>query len=242
MKEYTVNAEIRLDKARSVEFEKSFKISFQSPGIKTAKISPISGERMTVEYVIFAEDDQGAESRATLHSNFLADRIAFHLNIPIRGVSITGMSYQETNGSKSVISMRDIMFAVDSLGIKLKLSEGRITKLKEFLERQLQKKTEEYLIMYRIAVSEKSTAMRYFLLYSLMEKILGGQNDVDSWIKAQNLNVRMKKDPRNNTLETIYTYLRNCIHARTIEFPYKEISRYVHKLQDLASKAIEQKI
>lgn len=242
MKEYTVNAEIRLDKARSVEFEKSFKISFQSQGIKSAKISSISWEKMTVKSVIFAEDDQEAEARATLHSNFLANRIAFHLNIPIRGLSITGMSCQETNGSKSVISMRDIMFAVDSLGIKLKLSEGKITKLNEFLERQLQEKTEEYLTMYRIAVSEKSIAMRYFLLYSLMEKILGGQNGVESWIRAQELNVRMEKDPRNNTPETIYTYLRNHIHARTIEFPYKEISRYVHKLQDLARKAVEQKI
>jgi len=242
MKEYTVNAEIRLDKARSVEFEKSRKISFQSQGIKSANISSISGEKMTVEYVIFAEDNQEAESRATLHSNFLADRIAFHLSIPIRGVSITGMSCQETNGSKSVISMRDIMFAVDSLGNKLKLSEGRITKLNEFLERKLQERTEEYLTMYRQAVSEKSIALRYFLLYSLLEKILRGTNNIESWIKAQELNVRMEKDPRNNTSETIYTYLRNHIHPRTVEFPYKEISRHVHKLQDLASKAIEQKI
>lgn len=171
MKKYTVNAEIRLDKARSVEFQKSFKISFQSQGIKSAKISSISGEKMTVKYVIFAEDDQEAESRATLHSNFLANRIAFHLNIPIRGLSITGMSCQETNGSKSVISMKNIMVVVDSLGIKVKLRERRITKLSEFLERQLQEKTEEYLTMYRQAVSEKSIALRYFVIFAFRENL-----------------------------------------------------------------------
>lgn len=79
------------------------------------------------------------------------------------------------------------------------------------------------------------------MLYLLLEKILG-KNNVESWIKDQELNVRMEKNPRNNRPETIYTYLRNHIHARTIEFPYKEISRHVNKLQDLVSKAIEQKI
>ena len=97
MKEYQLSGEIILDKNRSIELDRAFTISSYSDEIRNINVKS-STDKILVEYIILSDSDQEAESIASLHLNFLANRISFQHNIPIKNTEITGVSYQELNG------------------------------------------------------------------------------------------------------------------------------------------------
>ena len=129
-----------------------------------------------------------------------------------------------------------------NLSVKKSLSETLINQLKEFLAKPLNLQTEEYLIMYRQALSKESIVSRFLLLYKILEKIIGKCKEIDKWIENVEPSVVKVKD-RNRNDVTIYTHLRhNIAHPKQAELPYKEISNNVHRLTDLTRKAIEEKL
>ena len=172
MKEYQVSGEIILDKTRSIELDRAFTISSYGDEIRKINIKS-STDKILVEYIILSDSDQEAESIASLHLNFLANRISFQHNIPIKNTGITGVSYQELNGPNKALTVIGFLGFKTSLSSKKTLSGESINRLKEFLEEPLTPQIEEYLIMYRQALSEKSIGLRFLLLYRTLEKIIG---------------------------------------------------------------------
>lgn len=193
-----------------------------------------------MNYTILADSDQEAEERALLQLNYSADRISFKENIPIKDKKITGISSQKTEGSNISVEVAAFVRLKGDLSVKKSLSEKSINQLKKFLEKPLNSQTEDYLMMYRQALSEESIVSRFFLLYRILEKIIG-KPKIDKWIEIVEPNV-LKVKNRDAKDITIYTHLRNNIHPKQAEFPYKEISNNVHRLTDLTRKAIEEKL
>jgi len=239
MKEYQLSGEIILDKNRSIELDHAFTISSYSDEIRNINVKS-STDKILVEYIILSDSDQEAESIASLHLSFLANRISFQHNIPIKNTEITGVSYQELNGPNKKMVIRESITLKSTLGIRKTLSGESINRLKEFLKEPLSFQIEEYLMMYRQALSEESIGLKFLLLYRIIEKIIGGRK-IDQWIESVEPNVKKVKN-RNTKDITIYTYLRHNIHPKQPQFPYKEISNYVSKLVDITKKAIEEKL
>ncbi len=239
MKEYQVSGEIILNKTRSIELDRAFTISSYGDEIRKINIKS-STDKILVEYIILSDSDQEAESIASLHLNFLANRISFQHNIPIKNTGITGVSYQELNGPNKALTVIAFLGFKTSLSSKKTLSGESINRLKEFLEEPLTPQIEEYLIMYRQALSEESISFRFWLLYGILEKIIGGKK-IDQWIKNVEPNVKKVKNRYAKDI-TIYTFLRHHIHPKQPRFPYKEVSNYEPKLAGLTKKAIEEKI
>lgn len=239
MKKYQLSGEIILDKNQSIELDRAFTISSYSDEIRNINVKS-STDKILVEYIILSDSDQEAESIASLHLNFLANRISFQHNIPIKNTEITGVSYQELNGPNKILTAKKFLRFKTSSRSKKILSGESINRLKEFLKEPLSFQIEEYLMMYRQALSEKSIGLKFLLLYRIIEKIIGGRK-VDQWIESVEPNVKKVKN-RNTKDITIYTYLRHNIHPKQPQFPYKEISNYVSKLVGLTEKAIEEKL
>lgn len=239
MKEYQVSAKIELDKNRLIEFKCPFEISSSDNQIKNIKINSETG-KIAVNYTILADSDKEAEERVLLQLTCLTDRISFKENIPIKDKRITGISWQKTEGSKISIGVADFVRVKGNLRVKKSLSETSINQLKKFLEKPLKPQIEEYLLMYRQALSEESIVSRFFLLYRILEKIIG-KYKIDKWIENVEPNI-IKVKNRQGKYVTIYKHLRDNIHPKQARFPYKEISNYVPRLTDLARKAIVEKV
>jgi len=241
MKEYQVSGEIILDKNQSIELDHAFTISSYSDEIRNINIKS-STDKILVEYIILSDSDQEVEEKALLQLNCLADRISFKENIPIKGTEITGVSYQELNGpNKKRIVKKSITLKWSILSRKRKSISGEsINRLKEFLREPLISQIEKYLFMYRQALSEESIYLRFYLLYGIIEKIIG-EKKIDQWIKDKEPNVEKVKNWHEKEI-TIYRYLRNSVHPKQLQFPYKKIFNHEPKLKDLTKKAIEEKL
>lgn len=239
MKEYQLSGEIILDKNRSIELDRAFTISSYSDEIRNINVKS-STDKILVEYIILSDSDQEAESVASLHLNFLANRISFQHNIPIKNTEITGVSYEELNGPHKILTATKFLRFKTSFSAKKILSGESINRLKEFIKKPLSPQIEEYLIMYRQALSEESIGLRFVLLYRTLEKIIG-KKEIDQWIESVEPNVKKVKN-RNAKDITIYTSLRHNVHPKQPRFPHKEVSNYEPKLMGLTKKAIEEKL
>ena len=241
MKEYQISTEIELDKNRLIEFKCPFEISSSDNQIKNIKINSEAG-KIIVNYAVLAHSDQEAEERVLLQLNDLADRICFKENIPTKDRTITGISCRKTEGSNMSVEVAAFVRVKGHLSIKKSLSETSINQLTKFLEKPLKPLMEEYLVMYRQALSEESVVSRFVLLYKILEKIIGKCEEIDKWIENVEPSV-IKVKNRNRKDVTIYRHLRNSIaHPKQVELPYKEIFNNVHKLTDLARRAIQEKL
>jgi hypothetical protein len=95
--------------------------------------------------------------------------------------------------------------------------------------------------MWREAISTEASALKYLLLYRLMEFLFRSNTEqLTNWIKTKETSVQIFHD-RQRGDTTIYTYLRDSIHPKQKRFPLQDINNLLPGLQSLAKEAIREK-
>jgi hypothetical protein len=94
--------------------------------------------------------------------------------------------------------------------------------------------------MWKDAISEVSKGLKFFLLYRLLEKIFHKRTAVDKWIMSEYPTTQKAKGQYGEDI-TIFTFLRDNIHAKSVDFPFHKIEENLSQLQNITQKAIQDK-
>ncbi len=101
---------------------------------------------------------------------------------------------------------------------------------------------DEVMFMWREAISNESAMVKYYLLYRLMEHMLGTEKDIDEWILGKEPGVTYPDKRKGKKGETtIYTYLRDNIHPKQEAFPFREMRERLQGFQTLVRQCISEK-
>ena len=231
-----------------INFEATLKLKLEtavsfnaSSGIKTT-LSSNSNKDLIVIMKIEADEASIAKEIATVELNRICDVISYFYNISILGCRITGlMSLVDTENNKYILTGESIV-AIDAVLTKVLILEPKSDdRLSYYLEQEYLFEFENALSMWREAISVESPAMKYLLLYRMMELLFkSNTNELTAWIISKEPNVQTYRDRKRGKL-TFYTYLRDNIHPKQKQFPIKEIKGSLPRFQDLVKQFIEEK-
>ncbi len=210
---------VSIDTQGGLRFEKPVELNSPQPDIESVSMS---GEgQLTCHLKVLAASENEAADKANLFANHLAGLLAYLYNVETKSVEV-----KSKQGSLSADAVLAKLMGPDSAEV-----------LSRVIQRELPSPAPELLSMFRQARNEKSGAMRYLLLYRLLDY----KRDLDAWIRAKKPNTAEVQD-RNGKKVTIYTDLRNRIHARSKEilYPYSEITSRIGELEQLARQALDE--
>ena len=194
---------------------------------------------LEVALKVISENEESAVIRAENELEKLSNLIGWFQNIPIVKWKINTITFSEKENSQNVVIVAETVTLSEKLSIKKTLGDESIKTLEKQLSKSYDKGFEEILIMWREALAEESKGLKFFLFYRILEKLCGSRANVDKFIESKIDNVEKRDDGRGNQV-TIFTFLRDNIHAKHPRFPYKEINQYLPQIQELARRKIEE--
>jgi len=208
-------------------------------------ISFVNGEKnncLDVTVEVKSEEKESAITRAENELERISNLISWLQDIPVVKWRINEVEFQDEKGNQNVI-LAFRMHLHLKVSTRLKLSKNNIEKLKKKFSFKYSSDFEEILIMWREALTEQSKGLKFFLFYRILEKLCDGKpgeerKRVEKWIKAKEKDIEMRES--KGKLVTIYTFLRDNIHAKDSRFPYADIEKYLPRLQKLTKEKIRE--
>ena len=191
--------------------------------------------RLDISLKVLADDKDSAVIRAENELERISNLVSWFYDVPITNWKINRI--WEKKGSQI---WRIHSLPVSAIPSKVKtLGEREIENLKRGLTKNYPDDFEEILMMWRQALTEESKGLKFFLFYRILEKLCGDRSRVDEFVRSQINNVK-EMDNRQGRKVTIFTYLRDNIHPKRPEFPYREIGQCLPQPQHLVRKKIEE--
>ena len=238
--EYTINGIITLSPGS--ELRLSSDVNFISPSKAGIVLSSESDDKLSVLIKLEADNDATAQELSQLELSRICNVLSFYHNISISKSRVTGMSYTRTTsgGNTDVAAMVTVRLKVTARAV-VTLGNKSLAKLVSNLGKDYSTDCEEMIYMWREAISNQSPALRYILLYRILEFLFNGDTKkLTSWIMREDPQVQIFRD-RKRGEHTIYTYLRDHIHPKDKTFPMKQIQDNESRLRNLVQQAIKEK-
>lgn len=186
-----------------------------------------------------SESKESAVIRAENELERISNLISWFYN-PIIKWKISRITFSEKKDSRNLVVMTGT-FTLSGREVCFKKTLGNesIKDLNKQLTKSYNSDFEEILIMWRQALAEQSKGLKFFLFYRILEKLCGGRTNIDRFIESKINSIEKRNDGRGGQV-TIFTFLRDNIHAKDLKFPYKEIEQRLPQIQDLARRKIEE--
>jgi hypothetical protein len=216
---------------------------FSSPsGIKIT-VSSTNGGDLTVQMTLEADEDSLAREMAVIELNRICNLLSYFYDIPISGSQITGIVSVVITPEGKHVRISEVGIGIDAIVALVKgLDPESTQQLVHRLEKEYPPDFEDVISMWREAISIEAPAMKYLLLYRLMEFLFTSNTKaLTDWIMSKEPTVQIFQDRRRKCKVTIYTYLRDSIHPKQKMFPIGDIHNSLPRLQNLAKEAIEEK-
>lgn len=238
--EYEINGIIKFFASDKLKLSK--RLDFTSPSGARVGLDSSSNNDITVEIFLEAESDDDARAIAEIELSRTCNLLSFFYNVPISKSSIKGMVLVSRNHEGNIVCTGKAMVALDAILSHFhELNAQSVEKLAHRLEKEYPVNFEDIIYMWKEAISIEEPALKYLLLYRLMEFLFGGNTkELTDWIVAKDSSVPLYHEKRSKRYITHYTHLRDNIHRKTRDFPFKDIKDALPKLQDLTKQAIEE--
>lgn len=237
--EYAINGMIALSGDSRLKLSSS--VDFVSASKASISLTSESADKLSVLIRVEADNDTTAQELGQLELNRICNLLSFHSNIGISRSAITGMSRFVASEGQTNMVCRSTVDIRCSVNVVLTLGDTALAKLASHLKQDYSSDFDEATLMWREAISNESSALRYLLLYRLLEFLFESDTKaLTSWIVEKVPDVQLKHD-RNRGEVTIYTSLRDHIHRKERVFPFTEIQGRVGELQALVQQRIREK-
>jgi hypothetical protein len=237
---YTINGMIAFSEDSRLEL--GSKVGFVSPSKASVTLSSQSADRLSVSIEIEADSDTAAKELAQFELTRVSDLLSFHYSIGVSRSGITGMSSTTSSGGQAKISLQtSLSLSATVCATYTMNNKKKLATLVSRMKQGYSYDVEEVMFRWREAISNESSALRYLLLYRLLELLfVNDTRALTSWIKNRDPNVQLVSDRQRGEI-TMYTALRDHIHPKEKVFPIREIEGNVGKLQTLVHQRIEEK-
>lgn len=242
MPTYKIRSNISPSQETKIELKEP--VSYRSPSGVTSTINTDDKFEIIVEMQIEAFNNEQASEIATIELNRLSDVLSWNYDMGIIYLGISSITTEGNTGSPNTV-INEQLIICDAVQVTKANSVKNLKLLSKKLEQNLDinhegVSLEEALYMWREALKEQSKGLRFFLLFRILEWINDGKRTLaDLWIRGKEPDEPLRVSNRQTV--TVYTYLRDNVHAKSAEFPYKEIDEHLPKLQRLAKMAIKER-
>jgi hypothetical protein len=226
-----------VDTNGGLKVEKPLGLISSKPHIRSISLG---GDGMLeCSFKVLANDRTEALEKSSLFANSLADLLAYLYKAQTKTVYVKDCSYKTGDGIVFAVTAG---FTADARVVR-PVTPDASERLSKFMQTEKSQSAEDMLDMFRQAVNEDSTALRYLLLYRLLEFYT--HKKTDAWIlKTRNKMGKNTEMITNRTGHpiTIFSDLRHRIHGRTNErlYPYTEIFNRIAELEELVKEALDE--
>jgi len=234
---FIVSASLSQDPERNIKLGEP--LVYQLENIKTTIINDEEKPtKLSLTLEIDTTDVERAKFIAESEVLRIANLLSWEKSVPIKNPKVGAMHYSTKPGNMDAVAFVDTLYINAKLSLNVTLNKQGIEILSEKLSNSSQI-PEEIQLMWREAVSEESKSLQFLLYFRILEHINEGKRSkADGYIRQTDLSVPLEKGQYGEDI-SIYTYLRDNIHAKNPSFPYKDIERYLPKLSGVVRKAIE---
>ena len=216
-------------------------LGFSSPSGTRIILNPTNDNDLAVGITLEVDSEAAAKEMAEIELNRISNLLSYFHNIPILGSRITGMVSISVPPEGKNVAVTERVFLTDSIAVVHGLGPKSVEKLGHHLETKYPADFEDIASMWREAISTEAPALKYLLLYRLMEFLFKSDTKTfTEWIKTKEPSVQIFHD-RQRDDTTVYTYLRDNIHPKQKKFPLQDINNLLPRLQSLVREAIEEK-
>jgi hypothetical protein len=236
--EYTANGTIKFD--RTAKFKLDTTVEFNSPSGVRIALNSRDDNDLAVRITLEEESEVDAKERADIELKRICDLLSYFYDISILRSQIAGIASEVVTPKGKHVRFA-IEFSATRTLVK-DLSPWFTPQLVHHLEKEYPLDFEDVISMWREAISMEVPALKYWLLYRLMEKLFRGNTKaLTAWIKAKESSVECCSNEYRGK-HTIYTYLRDNIHAKPEQkvFPLQQMRVYLPRLQSLVRQRIEE--
>jgi hypothetical protein len=239
--EYKVDGIIEFSPAKKLNLDKPTKVN--SPSESVITLTSTEDNNLRVEIILETDTATDAKELAEIELKRICDLLSYFYNIPImesRTISVSAIivtpAGKQASTLETSVGLRTIVSHVQGLGPEA------TKKLIHDLEKDYPPNFEDVISMWREAISTETPALKYLMLYRLMEFLFKSDTrELTNWIKASQPSVQLFSD-RQRSETTIYTYLRDNIHPKQKHFPIGDIAALLPRLETLVKQAIDEKV
>ena len=238
--EYKVDGIIKFCPTSKIKLDAT--LDFSSPSGARITLNSAKDNDLALEITLEADSQGAAKEMAEIELNRISNLLSYFHDIPISGSRITGMVSVSLTAEGKAVRVVEVGVGMDVILSLVKgLGPESIQEVAQQLEKEYSSDFENIVSMWREAISTENPALKYLLLYRLMEFLFQSDTKVlTDWIRTKEPLVQILHDRKRGDT-TIYTYLRDNIHPKQKEFPLQDINNLLARLQSLVKEAIEQK-
>lgn len=224
-------------------------LEFASPTGAQITLNPTNDNDLAIGIRLEANSETVAKEMAELELERVSNLLSYFQDIPISGSRIKEIASESPTslGNKSV-ALAEYAHVIDSVSVVKEFDTNSLAQLRQGLEeKEYPQDFEDVISMWRKAISTEASALKYLLLYRLMEFLFKDTNRVTKnltdWIKKKEPSVHMFSNRHRKGDFTVYTYLRDNIHPKQEQrdFPLQDINNLLPKFQNLVKEAIKEK-
>ena len=218
-------------------------LGFSSPSGARITLNSTNDNDLAVGITLEVDSEAAAKEMAEIELNRISNLLSYFHDVPISGSRITGMvSVSVTPEGKHIRTGEAILGMDGILSLVKDIGPKSVKELGHHLEKEYPADFVDIASMWREAISTEAPALKYLLLYRLMEFLFKSDTKaLTDWIGAKEPSVQIFHNRQRGDI-TIYTYLRDNIHPKQMKFPLQDINNLLPKLQGLAKEAIEEKV
>jgi len=245
--EYRVEGILRFHPTSKLKLGET--LSFSSPSGAQVALNSDSDDNLSAQIYLETDDQDAVKDMAEIELDRISNLLGYFHDVSLERVSMTGMKSPpvDAKGRRMIFAHLTVRMRTKPPVVK-ELDSKSAEELRHRLENVYPIDFEDVTSMWREAISTESPALKYILLYRLIEFLFSNKGEAKTrlltdWIKKKEPSVNMyPPDQYRNYHYTHYTYLRDNIHAKTKQFPHTEIVRALPTLQRLTKQAIEEKL
>ena len=240
--EFFIDAVINMDPERGISF--SVPLEYSNSDDVSVSISDNSEDKskLNAKFKVRAESLEQAKFVTENELLKVANILSWEKAVPVKGFSINSSQYSSKEGNRNTVMFAKSITIDTYVSAFTTLKGDSVKKLATRFE-SYDSTAEDIMMMWREALSEDSESMKFLLYFRILEYIHGGKRiGADNYIRTKIPSVEIRKSGKgNNENVSVYTYLRDNIHAKNSSFPYKEIRKYLSSLNSLTREAIKEK-
>lgn len=233
---FTISAVIKLDPDRGIVLSKPLEYSPSGEISVSTSNNKEDHNQLDVSFSIKTETSDQAQFVANNELLKLVNILSWERSLPIKKFRVTSVQYSTKKDNQNMIVLVDTIRLSDHVSLSVSLNKQGIKILTDKLSTYDELK-EDVIMMWREAISEESKTLQFLLLFRILEYLNGGREGADVYIRKKQPDVKLKKDRRGEV--SIYTYLRDNVHAKNPEFPFKEFKNLLPSLSSLVRGAVQ---
>jgi len=236
---FNIFAEIKMALDQAVIFAEPIQYSYDNISVVIKNNKDDHKPILDVKIVIIRNSFEEAKFITENELIRIIDTLSWENTLKIKSFNINSIEYIGENGKKNFIATVQTMPLNLRVGSASIYSKETVKIISNKLASPINPFFQDVLMMWREALTEESRIVQFLLCYRILEHLNGGNRKrADLYIRSEDKSIPLKKGLHGEDI-SLYTYLRDNVHAKTPGFPFKDIDKSLGGIRYMVFNAIK---